>query len=70
MINNTGRVTRHDARPAKLRSGAWGARIVQSGASAKPGQTVHIRARNGKAWNAIIDRVVWVDGNAAIVATR
>jgi hypothetical protein len=54
------------ATPAKLRSGAWGARV--EGAVAK-GDTLTITSRSGKSWRARVEKIVWTDGSASICAT-
>lgn len=54
------------ATPTKLRNGSWGARV-----EGKPsiGETITIRAKSGKSWQARVSAIVWTDGTASIVAT-
>lgn len=54
------------ATPTKLKSGAWGARTV---AGVKSGDVITITTRAGKSWDARVDKVVWSNGEIAIVAT-
>lgn len=62
------------ASPAKLRNGSWGARVLTSHITA--GDTITITARNGKTWDATVDRVLWTGTDrrtgqpAALVSTR
>ena len=44
------------ASPAKLKDGSWGARVP---GTATTGQTITVRAANGKTWTAVVDRVLW-----------
>jgi hypothetical protein len=55
------------AKPAKLKSGAWGARVE---APVKAGDTVTIRTAAGKSWQARVERVVWTDGYVSLCATQ
>ena len=55
------------ATPTKLRSGAWGARVV---GSVREGDAVMITAKSGKSWQARIERVLWSDGEVSICATE
>lgn len=55
------------ASPTKLRDGSWGARVP---GGATIGQTIRIRTRAGKEWDACVERVVWTGDGVAIVATR
>lgn len=54
------------ATPAKLKSGAWGARVEGRVA---PGETITINARSGKTWDARVGKVVWTDGSVSLVST-
>jgi hypothetical protein len=54
------------ATPAKLRSGEWGARVH---GPAKPGDEIEVRTKSGKSWTAVVDRVVWTDGQVSLCAT-
>lgn len=54
------------ARPVKLRSGAWGARVEGDGCM--PGDHIIITARNGNAWPATVRRVYWQGDGLAIVS--
>lgn len=54
------------ATPTKLRSGEWGARVE---GSVRTGDTITIRTKAGKMWDARVERVVWTDGAVSIVAT-
>jgi len=55
------------ATPAKLRSGAWGARVQGTVAE---GDVVTITTRAGKSWQARVTRVVWTGEGVAICATE
>jgi len=56
----------HPATPAKLKSGAWGAR-VQGAVSV--GDQITISTKSGKTWNATVSTVVWTDGSISLCAT-
>ena len=43
------------ASPMKLRDGSWGARVPSK--DAVEGQTIRIRTRAGKEWDAVITRI-------------
>lgn len=63
------------ATPAKLRNGSWGARIESRtvGGAAKAGDTITVRAKSGKTWQATVTRVLWTGGpdrTVQLVATR
>lgn len=55
------------ATPTKLRSGDWGAKVA---GTVTEGETVTITTRSGKSWDAKVARVVWTNGEVAIVATQ
>lgn len=44
--------------PAKLHDGAWGAHV--NSANVKPGDAVHLATKSGKAWDVVIEKVMWV----------
>jgi len=54
------------ATPQKLRSGEWGARVQ---GEVSEGDTVTIRTRSGKEWQARVTRVVWSGEGVSICAT-
>lgn len=54
------------ATPAKLQSGAWGARVT---GNANPGDVLTIIAASGKSWEAVVERVVWTNGEVSLCAT-
>lgn len=54
------------AKPYKLRSGAWGARVE---GRVNTGDTITITTQGGKSWQARVERVVWTDGKIALCAT-
>ena len=56
------------ATPAKLKNGSWGARIA--GDPVKAGTSIRVTARSGKAWDAVIDRVLWSGDGISIVSTK
>lgn len=59
------------ATPARLRSGAWGAKIEGKIARRiQKGQQIQIRTRSGKSWQATIAKVVWRGVDVAFVATE
>lgn len=48
------------ATPAKLKTGAWGARLASDkSADDLTGATITIRTRAGKTWQAQVERVIW-----------
>jgi len=49
------------ATPARLRNGSWGARVHGDGAGhlVQAGQAVHVTARNGREWAAVVELVLW-----------
>lgn len=55
------------ATPAKLRSGAWGARVQ---GTATVGQQITIRTHAGKTWMAIVTAIVWAGAGVTLVATQ
>jgi len=55
------------ATPAKLKSGAWGARVE---GAVNRGDTVTITTRAGKSWDARVTQVVWTGNGVSIVATE
>src|SRR3954465_11943238 len=55
------------ATPAKLNSGAWGARVA--GHQVAVGDEVSIAAQSGKAWTATVSRIVWKGPDVTLVAT-
>jgi hypothetical protein len=59
-------MTHHAATPAKLSTGAWGARVV---GRADAGDSVTITSQGGKSWEASIERVVWTNGEVTLCAT-
>jgi len=54
------------ATPKKLRDGSWGA-ITETEVGV--GASITITTRSGKSWTATVQRVLWSDGAATIVAT-
>lgn len=56
-----------NATPAKLKNGAWGARVQGSVAE---GDTVTITTRSGKSWEARVTSVVWSGSGVSICATE
>ena len=56
------------ASPAKLRSGAWGARVRDPDVSV--GAHIQITTKAGKSWPAEVTAVVARYADAALVATR
>jgi hypothetical protein len=57
----------NNASPAKLRSGAWGARVK---GTVSEGDTVTITTRAGKSWDARVTKVVWSGDGVSICATE
>jgi len=55
------------ATPAKLRSGAWGARV--EGAPGV-GDVVTVTTKGGKSWEARVTRVLWAADGVALCATE
>lgn len=55
------------ATPTKLRSGAWGAKVT---GTVTAGDTIRVTTRSGKSWDAVVAKVVWTNGEVAIVATE
>lgn len=55
------------ATPAKLRNGTWGARVTDPVAV---GQTITIKTKAGKTWQAKVTKIVWGGSDAALVATE
>lgn len=49
-------MTTTTASPAKLKNGSWGARVP---GRASEGDTITIKTRAGKRWDATISRVLW-----------
>ena len=56
----------HEATPAKLNDGTWGARTTHR---VVVGSTITVRTRAGKTWRAAVNEVVWTDGTACLVRT-
>jgi len=56
--------TTKSASPAKLRSGAWGAKTNDQVAV---GDQVKITTAAGKSWMATVKAVVWTDGKVSII---
>lgn len=54
------------ATPAKLKSGAWGARVA---GHVHEGDTITMTTRSGKSWQATIARVLWTGDGVSICAT-
>lgn len=54
------------ATPSKLRNGTWGATTTTP---VNPGETITIRSKAGKTWDATVTRVLWTDGQKCLVAT-
>ena len=54
------------ARPAKLKDGTWGARVV---GDAHVGDVVTITTATGKSWDARITRVLWTGEGVTLCAT-
>jgi len=59
--------TKISASPAKLRSGAWGARVK---GIASAGDVITITTRAGKSWDARVARVVWRGDGISLCATE
>lgn len=55
------------ATPAKLKSGAWGARVASTAVSV--GDEVTIVAQSGKSWTATVSQIVWKGPDVTLVAT-
>jgi hypothetical protein len=55
------------ATPAKLRSGAWGARVA---GRASEGDLLTITTRAGKSWQATVAKVVWRGSGVTLCATE
>ena len=55
------------ASPAKLQSGAWGARVRSE--TVRAGDTIQITTSSGKSWQARVERVLWAGEGVAICAT-
>jgi hypothetical protein len=55
------------ATPAKLPSGKWGAKAHAP--DVEPGEVVRIEARNGKVWEAVVEKVVSRSDDSAIIIT-
>lgn len=55
------------ASPAKLRSGAWGARVA---GEVQSGDVVQITTRSGKTWDAQVVKVVWTGDGISLCETR
>lgn len=55
------------ATPAKLKSGAWGARVPST--SVEVGESIEIRAKSGKTSTATVSAVVWRGSDVTLVAT-
>ena len=58
----------HQATPAKLRSGEWGARVSET--DVKVGDIVTITTRAGKTWDAQVADIVWSNDEVTLVATE
>lgn len=56
------------AKPKKLRNGDWGAWAESE--AVEEGDTLHITAKSGKSWDAVVDRVLWAGSGGAICALR
>lgn len=56
-----------NATPAKLRSGAWGARVPST--SVRSGDQVQITSKAGKSWPAKVVRVVWSGDGVSLCET-
>jgi hypothetical protein len=54
------------ATPAKLRNGSWGARVH---GAVREGDTIEIRTKAGKSWQARVRRVVWSGQGVSLVST-
>lgn len=68
MRNNAGRVSYHEGHPKKLRDGTWGA--ILSAPYAQVGDSVRVKTRGGKSWEAVISKIVWQGDGKTIAATR
>lgn len=55
------------ATPAKLRSGAWGARVT---GAVQRGDRITVVSRAGKMWQSIVVGIVWQGDGVALVATE
>jgi len=62
-------MSRVRAKPSKLRDGTWGA--TTSGA-VQVGDTITIESQGGKAWDAVVAKVIWSDdrGEKCLCQTR
>jgi len=54
------------ATPAKLRSGAWGARVTDT---VERGEPIQIVTRSGKTWTTTVQAVIWEGAGVTLVAT-
>ena len=59
-----------EASPRKLKSGEWGAAIQNPPDDLTSGQSIHIKTKSGKEWDAIVTQVVFRGDDFALVATR
>jgi hypothetical protein len=55
------------ATPIKLKTGDWGAKTTLK---VTVGDTIRIEAKNGKSWEAKVQKIVWTDGKTSILATQ
>lgn len=56
------------AKPCKLRSGVWGAKVQSTHVS--EGDTITITTRAGKSWDARVARIVWRGDGVSICVTE
>lgn len=57
-----------DASPAKLRDGSWGARVLTPEVTS--GDHLRMMSRNGKVWEATVDRVLKRFDDSALVRIK
>lgn len=55
------------ATPAKLKTGAWGARVA--GTPVQVGDHITVTSQAGKTWSATVLQVVWQGSGVTLVAT-
>ena len=58
----------HQAKPAKLPSGQWGAAVLSD--DVNTGDQVTITTRAGESWEAIVSQIISARADSALVSTR
>jgi hypothetical protein len=53
---------------ARLRSGEWGLRV--EGPTPRPGDSLEVRAKDGRTARATVGRVVWSDGQVSLATVE